>query len=79
MWKKVSGVQATSCVAVNARALQVKAWQVLARGGELAPKVSDWSPPSRADLSFEATRTGQGHAVMFVAATLEEAARESGA
>lgn len=45
------------------------AWQVLARGGELAPQVSNWSPehgPLRADLSFEVTRAGERYAVLWL-------------
>lgn len=69
MWKRVPEVQATSRAAVNAHALLVTAWQVLARGGELAPQVADWSPakgPTRADLSFEVTRAGRQYAILWL-------------
>ena len=44
MWRSVGGVRANSREAVNAHALLATAWQVLARGGELAPQVRSWSP-----------------------------------
>lgn len=69
MWNRVPGAQATSPAAANSHALLVTAWQVLARGGELAPQVSRWSPecgPTRADLSFDVTRVGNRYAVLWL-------------
>lgn len=69
MWKRVPGVRAASPAAVNAHALLVTAWQVLARGGELAPQTAEWTPergPTRADLSFEVTRAGKRYAILWL-------------
>lgn len=69
MWKRVPGVRATSQAAVNAHALLVTAWQVLARGGELAPQTVRWTPekgPTRADLSFEVTRAGKRYVILWL-------------
>ena len=69
MWKSLPSVREDTPAAVNAHALLATAWQVLARGGELAPQVTEWSPdkgPSRADLSFHETRMGKRYAVLWL-------------
>lgn len=69
MWKRVAAVRAITPGAVNAHALLATAWQVLARGGELAPQEVSWSPekgPTRADLSFHELKLGKKYAVLWL-------------
>lgn len=69
MWKVGKGVRETTPAAVNAHALLTTAWQVLARGGELAPQVKEWSPnagPTRADVSFQETHSGRRYAILWL-------------
>lgn len=69
MWKMGKGVRDTTPAAVNAHALLTTAWQVLARSGELAPQVSEWSPdagPTRADVSFQETHSGKRYAFLWL-------------
>ena len=69
MWRAHPNVRALTPEAVNAHALLTTAWQVLARGGELAPQVMEWTEekgPSRADLSFQETKMGKRYAVLWL-------------
>lgn len=69
MWKVGKGVRETTPAAVNTHALLTTAWQVLARGGELAPQVSEWSPdagPTRTDVSFQETGSGRRYAILWL-------------
>ena len=69
MWRSAPAVWDTTPMAVNAHSLLTTAWQVLTRGGELAPQVTNWSPeagPSRADLSFQETSAGKRYAVLWL-------------
>lgn len=78
MWATLPGVRESSPEAVNAHALLTTAWQVLARGGELAPQVKTWSPdvgPSRADLFFDETREGRRYAVLWLRPLKKKAGR----
>lgn len=69
MWRRIEWVRADSPTRVNEHALLAVAWQVLARGGELAPSCKDWSAarcPSRADLTFHTQRKGPAYAMVWL-------------
>lgn len=69
MWRTVPGVRDTTPEAVNTHALLTTAWQVLERGGELAPQVAEWSPevgPTRADVSFQETSAGRRYVILWL-------------
>lgn len=69
MWRKLSWVRETSATAVNEHALLTTAWQVLARGGELAPTCRVWDAlrcPSREDVTYHVSRRGTRYAVLWL-------------
>lgn len=69
MWRRLSWVRENSPTAVNEHALLAVAWQVLARGGELAPSCRRWSVacgPTRADVSFHEQKKGVRYAMVWL-------------
>lgn len=69
MWKRLGWVRSSSPTAVNEHALLTVAWQVLARGGELAPSCRVWSAkycPTRADVTFHTQRSGASYATVWL-------------
>ena len=69
MWRELAYVRGTSVTAVNEQALLTTAWQVLARGGELAPACRSWSSsrgPSRADVTYHVSVRGTRYAVLWL-------------
>ncbi|KAL1503442.1 hypothetical protein AB1Y20_011930 [Prymnesium parvum] len=71
LWDRVPAVRLPTPAAVNAHALLVVAWHVLARGGELAPAVpaSQWSArlhPTRADVEFHVSSQGRRSAIVWL-------------
>lgn len=69
MWNTLPHVRANLPEAVNEHALLSVAWQVLARGGELAPAPARWSKdkhPSRADVTFYKTPSLGEYAVLWL-------------
>lgn len=69
MWRRLPWVRSTSVTAVNEHALLSVAWQVLARGGELAPAAAQWDAercPTRADVAYHETRAGVRYAVLWL-------------
>lgn len=69
MWRELAEVRSTSVTAVNEQALLATAWQVLARGGGLAPTCRAWNPllgPSRADVTYHLSTRGTRYAVLWL-------------
>jgi len=71
LWERVPAVRLPTPAAVNAHALLVVAWHVLARGGELAPAVSatQWDArlhPTRADVEFHVSPHGRRSATVWL-------------
>ncbi|KAL3894566.1 MAG: hypothetical protein SGPRY_013776, partial [Prymnesium sp.] len=66
MWRKLSWVGDTSVTAVNEHALLATAWQVLARGGELAPTCGSWDALRCPSRSYHVGRRGTRDAVLWL-------------